>query len=265
MSGGLLSDELKQKLGIENESEVVLAGSKKKKKKKDKQDKTKQKQKQQGVKQVSKKEQKKRESADRLKQRSAEADEQTLLFARIAAAQLSGQAALALVSSRSLARRPAHKRELQPSKYQHQDHHDHHHHDDDEDDEDDEDGPIVVIKKRAKVVREIPKPAPTQPRKVAVKTAPAAPEVVKRADPARVARVFLNRPTDLAQQRAELPATQMEDAVMAAVAANDVVVVCGATGSGKTTQVWGKKKEAFCFLLFFFFEKQEKIGSSMAG
>jgi ATP-dependent RNA helicase DHX37/DHR1 len=29
----------------------------------------------------------------------------------------------------------------------------------------------------------------------------------------------------------------MEDAVMAAVAGQDVVFVCGATGSGKTTQV----------------------------
>jgi HrpA-like RNA helicase len=62
------------------------------------------------------------------------------------------------------------------------------------------------------------------------------------AESARLARLQ----TDLAaqpamaamrRQRAALPAAQSRVALLAALAANDVVVVSGATGCGKSTQV----------------------------
>lgn len=53
--------------------------------------------------------------------------------------------------------------------------------------------------------------------------------------PARV--VHIQRRPDIEAVRSGLPITSMEQEVMEAVLQNDVVVLCGETGCGKTTQV----------------------------
>jgi ATP-dependent RNA helicase DHX37/DHR1 len=53
--------------------------------------------------------------------------------------------------------------------------------------------------------------------------------------PARV--VLVERPPAIAAAREGLPIVAMEQEIMEAVAGHDVLVLCGATGSGKTTQV----------------------------
>ena len=53
--------------------------------------------------------------------------------------------------------------------------------------------------------------------------------------PARV--VHVQRRADIQEVRSGLPITGMEQEVMEAVLQNDVVVLCGETGCGKTTQV----------------------------
>ncbi len=53
--------------------------------------------------------------------------------------------------------------------------------------------------------------------------------------PARV--VHVQRRADIEAVRGGLPITGMEQEVMEAVLQNDVVVLCGETGCGKTTQV----------------------------
>jgi ATP-dependent RNA helicase DHX37/DHR1 len=53
--------------------------------------------------------------------------------------------------------------------------------------------------------------------------------------PARV--VLVERPPAIAAAREGLPVVAMEQEIMEAVAGHDVLVLCGATGSGKTTQV----------------------------
>ncbi len=102
-------------------------------------------------------------------------------------------------------------------------------------------GPLIVIRKRARVVAPlVVQVEADRPKKTTkqVVVASASIPVSKRQDPPRTARVFMNRPAALRELRAELPATTSEDEVLAAVAAHDVVVVCGPTGSGKTTQVF---------------------------
>ncbi len=92
---GLLSDELKQKLGIENEGEVLAMPKKKRKGEGGKKNGQKKK--------LSKKELKKKQSADRLKQSDVQTTEHKELFARISAVSLAGGSNL--ISSRSLARK----------------------------------------------------------------------------------------------------------------------------------------------------------------
>lgn len=47
----------------------------------------------------------------------------------------------------------------------------------------------------------------------------------------------LNRPTEVEVSRMQLPVCSMEQEIMEAVINNDVVILCGETGSGKSTQV----------------------------
>lgn len=49
--------------------------------------------------------------------------------------------------------------------------------------------------------------------------------------------VTVSRPVDIQEARLKLPVVAEEQRIMEAIHNNDIVVVCGATGSGKTTQV----------------------------
>ena len=53
----------------------------------------------------------------------------------------------------------------------------------------------------------------------------------------KVASVTVERPPELQEARLKLPVVAEEQRIMEAIHENDVVVICGATGSGKTTQV----------------------------
>lgn len=49
--------------------------------------------------------------------------------------------------------------------------------------------------------------------------------------------VQVTRPTDVAEARLLLPIVAEEQPIMEAIMLNPVVIICGETGSGKTTQV----------------------------
>lgn len=49
--------------------------------------------------------------------------------------------------------------------------------------------------------------------------------------------VLVQRPPDVAEARLDLPIVAEEQPIMEAIMLNPVVVICGETGSGKTTQV----------------------------
>lgn len=49
--------------------------------------------------------------------------------------------------------------------------------------------------------------------------------------------VHINRPKDVEKGRENLPIVMMEQEIVEAISENDVVIVCGETGCGKTTQV----------------------------
>lgn len=55
--------------------------------------------------------------------------------------------------------------------------------------------------------------------------------------PTKVKAVTVNRPPDVAEARVLLPIVTEEQPIMEAVLLNPVVIICGETGSGKTTQV----------------------------
>lgn len=58
-----------------------------------------------------------------------------------------------------------------------------------------------------------------------------------KAGAARKAVVLVERSTELQESRLQLPILAEEDAIMEAIRQHSVVVLCGETGSGKTTQV----------------------------
>jgi ATP-dependent RNA helicase DHX37/DHR1 len=55
--------------------------------------------------------------------------------------------------------------------------------------------------------------------------------------PQRTTHIPIERTEEMQKQRAELPIVKEEDRIMEAIRGNAVVVICGETGSGKTTQV----------------------------
>lgn len=63
-------------------------------------------------------------------------------------------------------------------------------------------------------------------------------EILTPLDGARKAfSVAIERSTEIMEARLSLPITAEEQRIMEAVYNNDVIVICGATGSGKTTQI----------------------------
>lgn len=55
--------------------------------------------------------------------------------------------------------------------------------------------------------------------------------------PQRTTHIPILRTEEMQKQREELPIVKEEDRIMTAIRGNSVVVICGETGSGKTTQV----------------------------
>lgn len=55
--------------------------------------------------------------------------------------------------------------------------------------------------------------------------------------PVRMEPILINRTLDIIESRSKLPIIGEEQVIMEAVNENDVVIVVGETGSGKTTQL----------------------------
>jgi len=65
-------------------------------------------------------------------------------------------------------------------------------------------------------------------------------EVLDKADNRKrsfVKTIIINRPEDVEEARLLLPIVSEEQPIMEAIMFNPVVIICGETGSGKTTQV----------------------------
>ena len=70
-------------------------------------------------------------------------------------------------------------------------------------------------------------------RRIREDLATAVPEELKK----QAYFVNVKRSAEIEEQRSKLPVCAMEQEIMEAVNYHDVVIVCGETGSGKTTQV----------------------------
>mgnify|MGYP001596714091 FL=1 len=76
--------------------------------------------------------------------------------------------------------------------------------------------------------------------------------------PQRSTHIPIERTEEMQKQREELPIVKEEDRIMDAIRGNPVIVICGETGSGKTTQIgqflweagWGDKSSGSSFLYF---------------
>jgi ATP-dependent RNA helicase DHX37/DHR1 len=55
--------------------------------------------------------------------------------------------------------------------------------------------------------------------------------------PRKPTAVYVSRPPDIAEARLQLPIVAEEQQIVEAIILNPVVIICGETGSGKTTQV----------------------------
>ena len=53
----------------------------------------------------------------------------------------------------------------------------------------------------------------------------------------RVRKVSLNRSDNVQEGRLQLPVCKMEQEIVEAISDNDAVIICGETGSGKSTQI----------------------------
>ncbi|KAF8457143.1 P-loop containing nucleoside triphosphate hydrolase protein [Terfezia claveryi] len=80
-------------------------------------------------------------------------------------------------------------------------------------------------------------PGVTLPRR-ASSTSPAPDPMPASSSPQKPASfVIVNRPEEIQLSRLNLPIVALEQPIMETISANSTVVICGATGSGKTTQV----------------------------
>lgn len=80
-------------------------------------------------------------------------------------------------------------------------------------------------------------PGVTLPRRASSTSPPPEPIPVPPATPKPASYVTVNRPEDTQLSRLSLPIVALEQPIMEVISANSTVVICGATGSGKTTQV----------------------------
>lgn len=83
---------------------------------------------------------------------------------------------------------------------------------------------------------QIPRPANFTPRPIEQDPLPPELQPTKETD-RKAHSVTVSRPSDIQEARLKLPVVAEEQRIMEAIHNNDIVVVCGATGSGKTTQV----------------------------
>lgn len=85
-------------------------------------------------------------------------------------------------------------------------------------------------------ILQIPKPANFTPRPLEQDALPIELQPTKDTD-RKAYSVAVSRTDDIQEARLKLPVVAEEQKIMEAIHNNDIVVVCGATGSGKTTQV----------------------------
>ncbi|KUI71399.1 Putative ATP-dependent RNA helicase PB1A10.06c [Cytospora mali] len=83
---------------------------------------------------------------------------------------------------------------------------------------------------------QMPKPANFTPRPLEQDPLPLELQPTKDTD-RKAYSVTVSRPSDIQEARLKLPVVAEEQRIMEAIHNNDIVVLCGATGSGKTTQV----------------------------
>ncbi|KLU92834.1 DEAH box polypeptide 37 [Magnaporthiopsis poae ATCC 64411] len=85
-------------------------------------------------------------------------------------------------------------------------------------------------------VLEIPRPENFKPRPMEQDPLPLELQPTKNTD-RKAFSVVVTRTPDIQEARLKLPVVSEEQRIMEAIHNNDIVVICGATGSGKTTQV----------------------------
>ncbi|KAK3499337.1 P-loop containing nucleoside triphosphate hydrolase protein [Neurospora hispaniola] len=85
-------------------------------------------------------------------------------------------------------------------------------------------------------ILEIPKPANFTPRPIEQEPLPIELQPTKN-DSRKAFAVVVTRTPEIQETRFRLPVVAEEQKIMEAIHDNDIVIICGATGSGKTTQV----------------------------
>ena len=228
----LLSDDLKRKLGNDNDVDsygqqgidvVLPSKSKKSKQKKEKK--------------VSKSKQKKdllkrKKSTERMKSKAEIQHGRNVLLQKISSYQL--PESTSLLSSKTLMRKQPKVRlpwDISGNEEEGE-----------EEWEEEEEEEVVIVRRRVEPFpfnefKELKQREIEVPKELEVGKEDDAAVVWKRADPERKARVLESRPQEFIESRKELPASQWEGQIMDVLSDNDIVIVCGPTGSGKTTQI----------------------------